>query len=129
MGGAFIAMSAADAWPVNPATVVKASNNFFIEAPTEKMNCLKTDPTIGMILRHCCDALVTVASKAGSNSSAHADGFGAASGGVRDLPLTVAGLALDGIDSTAWLRRLLHGWVARSIAVGARVLFDLWRHA
>ena len=37
------------------------------------MNCLKTDSTVRMILSHCCDALVTVASKAGGNSSAHSN--------------------------------------------------------
>ena len=55
-----------------------------------------------------------------------------ASDGIRcrpDLPLAVAGRALDGIDFTAWLHWLLHDWVARSIAGPARVLFDLWRHA
>src|SRR3954454_1814450 len=49
----------------------------------------------------------------------------AASVSVRDLPLTVAGLALDGIYFAAWLHRLLHDWVARSIAGRADVLFDL----
>jgi hypothetical protein len=53
------------------------------------------------------------------------DGFADASIGVRDLPLTVAGRALDGIDSAAWLQRLLHGLVACSIAGRADVLFDL----
>ena len=53
----------------------------------------------------------------------------AASVGVRDLSLTVARLALERIDPAAWLQWLLHDWVARSIAGGARVLFDLWRHA
>jgi hypothetical protein len=101
MMGAFIAMSAAEAWPVNPATAVKASNNFFIKHLTEKKNYLKTDATIGKILNHCCDALVTVASKVGGNSSAHADGFGAASGGVRDLPVAVAGRTFDRINSAA----------------------------
>jgi len=51
-----------------------------------------------------------------------------ASVGVRDLPLTVAGLALNGIDFTTWLRWLLHDRVARSIAGGADVIFDLWCH-
>ena len=92
------------------------------------MNCLKTDATIGMILSHCCDALVTVASKAGGNSSAHAEGFGAASVGVRDLPLTVTGRALDGINFAICLHWLLHDWVSCSTAGRARVLFDLRCH-
>ena len=46
----------------------------------------------------------------------------------RDLPLAVAGRALDGIDFTAWLHWLLHDWVARSIAGRADMLFDLRRH-
>jgi hypothetical protein len=48
-----------------------------------------------------------------------------ASGGVRDLPLTVAGLALDGIDFTTWLHWLHHDRVARSTTGRAGVLFDL----
>jgi hypothetical protein len=52
----------------------------------------------------------------------------AASGGVRDLPFTVAGLALDGIDFTTWLHWLHHDRVARSTAGRAGVLFDLWCH-
>ena len=51
-----------------------------------------------------------------------------ASGGVRDLPLTVAGLALDGIDFATWLRWLHHDRVACSTAGRARVLFDLLCH-
>jgi hypothetical protein len=47
------------------------------------------------------------------------------SAGVRDLPLTVAGLALDGINSAAWLLWLLHDWEARSITGRADMLFDL----
>ena len=39
-----------------------------------------------------------------------------ASVGVRDLSLTVAGLALEGIDFMTWLLRLPHDWVARPIA-------------
>ena len=53
---------------------------------------------------------------------------GAASGGIRDLPLTVAGLALDGIDFTTWLHWLHHDRIARSTAGRAGVLFDLWCH-
>jgi hypothetical protein len=51
-----------------------------------------------------------------------------ASGGVRDLPLTVAGLALDGIDFTIWLHWLHHDRVACSTAGRACVLFDLRCH-
>ena len=50
------------------------------------------------------------------------------SAGVRDLPLAAAGLALDGIDSTTWLLRLLDDRKARSIAGSAGVFFDFWRH-
>jgi hypothetical protein len=52
----------------------------------------------------------------------------AASGGIRDLPLTVAGLALDGIDFTTWLHWLHNDRIARSTAGRAGVLLDLWRH-
>jgi hypothetical protein len=52
----------------------------------------------------------------------------AASGGVRDLSLTVARSAIDGINFAIWLHWLIHDWVARSIAGGAHVLFDFWRH-
>jgi hypothetical protein len=45
--------------------------------------------------------------------------------GVRDLPLTVADLALDGINFTTWLHWLRHDWVAHSIAGRADMLFDL----
>jgi hypothetical protein len=49
----------------------------------------------------------------------------AASVGVPDPSLTVAGRALDGIDFTTWPHWLLHDWVARSIAGRADMLFDL----
>src|SRR6266850_3049462 len=44
---------------------------------------------------------------------------------VSNLPLTVADLALDGINFTTWLHWLHHDWVARSIAGRADMLFDL----
>ena len=53
---------------------------------------------------------------------------GAASVGVRDLSLTVAGPAPNGVNFTTWLRWLRYRWVARSLAGRTRMLFDLWRH-
>src|SRR5258707_12781827 len=44
---------------------------------------------------------------------------------VSNLPLTVADLALDGINFTTWLHWLHRDWVARSIAGRADMLFDL----
>ena len=52
----------------------------------------------------------------------------AASVGVRNLSLAVAGSAFNGIDFAARLYRLHHRWETRSIASNARMLFDLWRH-
>jgi hypothetical protein len=48
-----------------------------------------------------------------------------ASVGVRNLSLTAAGLALNGIDFAARLYRLHHHREARPIASNARMLFDL----
>jgi hypothetical protein len=53
---------------------------------------------------------------------------GAASVGVRDLSLSVAGAAPDGVNFTPWLHWLRYRWVARSLAGRTRMLFDLWRH-
>jgi hypothetical protein len=49
----------------------------------------------------------------------------AASVGVRNLPLAVAGFASEGIDFAVRLYRLHHHGEARSIARNARMLFDL----
>jgi hypothetical protein len=51
-----------------------------------------------------------------------------ASVGVRNLSLTAAGLAFNGIDFAARLYRLRHHRVACSIASNARMFFDLWCH-
>ena len=53
---------------------------------------------------------------------------GHASVGVPDLPLTIAGLAFDGIYFAAWLHRLHHVREASSITGRADVLFDLRCH-
>ena len=52
----------------------------------------------------------------------------AASVAVRNLSLTAAGFAFNGIDFVARLYRLHHRWEACSIAGFAHMLFDLWRH-
>jgi hypothetical protein len=52
----------------------------------------------------------------------------AASVGVRNVSLAVAGPAFNGIDFAARLCRLHHHREARSIARNARMLFDLLRH-
>jgi hypothetical protein len=52
----------------------------------------------------------------------------AASVGVRNLSLAVAGFAFNGIDFVARLYRLHHHGEARSVASNARMLFDFWRH-
>jgi hypothetical protein len=51
-----------------------------------------------------------------------------ASVGIRNLSLTAAGLAFNGIDFAARLYRLRHHRVACSIASNARMFFDLWCH-
>src|ERR1700716_2877335 len=52
----------------------------------------------------------------------------AASVGVRNLSLAVAGAAFNGVDLAARLYRLLHHGEARSIASNAHMLFGFWHH-
>jgi hypothetical protein len=63
-----------------------------------------------------------------SCSTSPADGVGLPQFVSVTFPLPSQDLHLTGINSAAWLHRLLHDRVARSTAGRGRVLFYLWCH-